>query len=233
MDNMLHAIFHLSWPFLDYWIATTRSCGLITPILWWQSTRTEDARLAIVPIYRPTLTQMTAAPYPKIIDWVPHATLRDALIRSYSMYDLDTLICDLTEAYVMEDTATANDNFIDSSSSSSSSYNVMDMVLKTLGTSSAGGGYSGTFLPGPGLFDFPSNVSSTACTHSTPLSNSQLHQFKIDPSFFAKYPGLYHTSAVARRHVPRPVNVPKLQPPSPLDQMTMQAYLNLLLQNKV
>lgn len=223
MTNVLHAFFRLAWPFMDYWITSTRSCKMIAPILWWQATRSEDARSAIVPIYRPTLTQMTTVGYPKIIDWVPHAALRDSLISQYANYDLDTMICDLTEAYIMEE---------DSADSAS---NVMDMVLGSLAVVDPLCGHSmttATAFNQQQLFDFPATVSPTACTHSSPSGASRLHQFKIDPAFFAKYPHLYHPSAAGRRPVSRPVSFPRLCPPAPLTSHLMQAYLNLLLQNK-
>ncbi|EXJ56033.1 hypothetical protein A1O7_08964 [Cladophialophora yegresii CBS 114405] len=221
MNDLLHALFHVAWPFMGYWVTWTNSCGLIAPIMWWQATRTEAARMAIAPIYRPTLMQMMTPCYPKVIDWVPHAALRDSLISTYMTYDLDTMVCHLTEAYVREP------GF---GESSTTGFNVMDFVLNTL---DSGHGASGSTMSRPGfLFAYPTTAASTACSHSTPPTDSQMHRFKIDPSFVAKYPRLYHPSAVAKQTIARPAGVPKLAPPSPLNPAAMQVYLNLLLQNK-
>jgi hypothetical protein len=169
--------------------------------------------MAIAPIYQPTLLQMMTPSYPKVIDWIPHAALRDRLIGSYLAYDLDTMICHLTEAYVREPGV---------GESSANSFNVMDFVLNSLDSTAAHGGI---------LYAYPSTASTT-CSHSTPPNDSQMHRFKIDPSFVVRYPRLYHPSAVAKQPIARPVGVPKLAPPSPLTPATMQVYLNLLLQNK-
>ncbi|OQU98707.1 hypothetical protein CLAIMM_04451 [Cladophialophora immunda] len=211
MNDLLHALFHVAWPFMDYWVTWTNSCGLIVPILWWQATRTEAARMAIAPIYRPTLMQMMTPCYPKVIDWVPHAALRDSLISTYMAYDLDTMICHLTEAYVKEPGV---------GESSASSLNVMDLVLTSL---NSGHGASGFTTSQPDLlFAYPTTAASPTCSHSTPPTDSQMHRFKIDPSFVAKYSHLYHPSAVAKQTVARPAGVPKLAPPSPLTPATMR-----------
>ncbi|OCT45293.1 hypothetical protein CLCR_05926 [Cladophialophora carrionii] len=230
LNDLLHALFHVAWPFMGYWVSWTNSCGLITPILWWQATRTDAARMAIAPIYRPTLMQMMTPDYPKVIDWVPHAALRDSLIGTYMTYDLDTMVCHLTEAYVREPG-------LDGESSTTAGFNVMDFVLNSLhsGHGASGSGSSSTISQPGFLFAYPTTAAAsttTTCSHSTPPTDSQMHRFKIDPSFVAKYPRLYHPSAVAKQTIARPAGVPKLAPPSPLTPAAMQMYLNLLLQNK-
>ena len=215
---MAHAFVQQCWPIMSYWFAVTTSYALVRSVLWWQTTRSAEAFSAVPDINTPTLLQMSPS-YPSIIDWIPHAGIRELIIPNYDSYDVDQVICDMTDAYVVEGEDPSD-------WSSGDSFNLMDMVQRSL-HSGVELGRSGDKSSNPTL-RITSLLTKAATNLGREPGTNQIHRFKVDPSFFVKYPGLYDPNAVAKNTVPRTFGASRMQGPLPLSIQSIRHYVDLL-----
>lgn len=96
--------------------------------------------------------------------------MRNVLVANYDSYDIDQVICDMTESYVVDDDLAPEP------------LNVMELVRRY--QSPAAG--------------FATGSHSHAHPQSQFLQLHRISGFKIDPSFFVKYPGLFDATAIAK-----------------------------------
>ena len=144
--------------------------------------------------------------------------MRDLIIPNYDSYDVDQVICDMTDAYVIEGEDESD------LPGSESSFNLMDAVEQSL--------HSGMETRGGKISNDGHRITSllnrSTATPRRDQSSSKLHQFKLDPSFFVKYPGLYDPDAVARSMPPRMIGGSRMQRPLPLTINAIRYYVDLL-----
>ncbi|KAF2795963.1 hypothetical protein K505DRAFT_335587 [Melanomma pulvis-pyrius CBS 109.77] len=230
VEGMLTAFLHHGWPSMKYWFDATQSGPLGARVLWWQTSHSHEAATQIPPGNTPTLIQLSQPKYPCILDWVPHPGLRDRLILNYQSYNVDQVICDMTNAFVVEveERSPINDQSHSQldlpriSTGCSCSYNLMELVEQTL--------YFGPLENhSPQELTVMKLLRSTA---SSKFSAYPIHSFKLDPRFFDKYPALYDANAESKC---RPRNAPiiqKSQLPLPFTTDSVREYMNAVLHAK-
>lgn len=217
---MLHGFLQQAWPAMQYWFAVTNSLNLVRSVLWWQTTKSAQAGQEVPSNYTPTFLQSSAI-YPSIIDWVPHSALRDLLILNYESYDLDQVICDMTDAYVVEEEDRIG-------STRRQYYNLMDLVQRSLCPASENVLSREEYL----VRDLFQKTRTFTTIRDEQSGRNRIHRFKIDPAFFEKYPGLFDASAMARGVCNRPVSTPSIQKPAAFTVDSVKSYMNLALQAK-
>lgn len=224
---MLREFLEQCWPAMGPWFAITDAYELVKNICWWRLTRTSQAINAIQTSYTPTAIQQTLQ-YPSIIDWIPYPRIRDRLILNLEAYDIDQVICDMAEAYVVER--------ITPSGHATQSCNLLDLVQWSLHAS------MDPFNCYP--LTSSSNISRNAWCKKAVVDraianfSSQLPApfripgFKIHPSFFGRYPSLYDPSAVVENAANIAPSVLRLQRAIPLSQKVADSYIKVLVQGK-
>lgn len=230
VESMLAAFLHQGWPSMRYWFDATQSRPLGARVLWWQTSSSQEAAIQVPPGNTPTLIQLSQLRYPCIIDWVPHLGLRDQLILNYRSYDVDQVICDMTNAFVVEVEECGSSRFQKQSDISTPisyqgySYSLMDLVERTL-------------ISTP--LDIKSSQEPTLTEmlqNTTSLQNSlvqyPVHRFKLDPRFFEKYPALYDNSAESKYRPKNPPGVQRSQLPLPFTTESEKEYMNAMIQAK-
>ena len=173
VHSLLHSFIQNCWPVMDHWFTVTNSCTFMTRVMWWQTTKSAQSFIDMPGGYTPTPSQLILS-YPCIIDWIPHHTIRNAMVANYDSYDVDQVICDMTDAYVVDE--------------HTNPLNVMEMVKR----------YSSPTEDTRMVQPYENANSSHLHPQSDFLQAHRIHRFKIDPSFFVKYPGLYDATAIAR-----------------------------------
>jgi hypothetical protein len=211
---MLQEYLEQCWPVMIPWFRVTHTSHIMCSVLWWQITNAEAAARQLLKIYTPTAVQLSV-PHPSILDWVPHSTLRDHFILNQDSIDLDEVICDLAAAYVVEFEPDHEP------SAPKTTLNLMDAVLNSL--------RSGIPLlsstADEGSEQSMHSARRASGTHRALPAAANIHEFKIDSSFFAKYPALYDPSAVANGIADAPVVMGTVQPPLQLTHHSVQAYM--------
>lgn len=196
------------------WFEVTNTSHLMCAVLWWQITNTAEAASQLPRVYTPTAIQLSV-PHPSILDWVPHSTLRDQFILNQESFDLDEVICDLAAAYVVEVEGG------DYSPAPKKTLNLLDAVQGSLRSGLP-------LLSDTGAEEIEQNIYSggkAPCTHPKPPAAANIHEFKVDSSFFAKYPALYDPSAVANGMANTPIAMGSVQFPVPFSNQSAQAYI--------
>jgi len=110
------------------------------------------------------------------------------------------------------------------STSTGYSYSLMDLVQRTL-------------LIGPPNPHSQQDLTAMSLLHSTgrPANTAiqrPIHNFKIDPSFFNKYPGLYDENAVSTFPPKYSSFVPRVQLPCAFGMDSVKRYMKTALQSK-
>jgi hypothetical protein len=212
--SMLHEYLEQCWPVMRPWFQVTHTSHLMCAVLWWQITNTDAAASQLSRVYAPTAVQLSV-PHPSILDWVPHSTLRDLFILNQDSFDLDEVICDLAAAYVVEFEPD------DYPPTPKETLNLMDAVQHSL--------HSGIPLIGTtgvqGSDQRTHSGGKASCTRHKVPAAANIHKFKIDSSFFAKYPALYDASAVANGLANAPVTMGTVRSPLQLTNYSAQAYI--------
>lgn len=209
------------------WFAITDSYETVKNICWWRLTKTNQALEAIQKSYRPTAIQQTLQ-YPSIIDWIPYPEIRDRLILNSEAYDIDQIICDMAEAYVVERLGTPG--------LATQPCNLLDLVQFSLQASMN----PSTCHSIPVVSSISRDAWSKRAVvdRAITIFSSQLPRpfrvpgFKIHPSFFARYPSLYDPSAVADDAANIPASTIRLQRAFPLNQRVANSYIKVLLHGK-
>ena len=231
VESMLAAFLQHGWPSMKYWFDVTRSGILGARVLWWQTSSSHVAATQVPPGNTPTLIQLSQPKYPCILDWVPHPGLRDLLILNYQSYDVDQVICDMTNAFVVE---IEEDRPISDPSHprldlpniciGGYSYNLMEIVERTLDY---------------GPMENQSAQELTVMTLLRSMGSSKdasmhhpIHHFKLDPRFFDKYPALYDANAESKYRPKNPPLVQKSQLPLPFTTDSVREYMNAVLHAK-
>lgn len=214
MYAILEEYLQQCWPAMLPWFRITQTSQIICSVLWWQISNSEAAARQLHKIHTPTAVQLSV-PHPSILDWVPHSALRDHFILNQDSLDLDAAICDLAAAYAVEfepdgDPAVPK-----------TTLNLMDAVNDSLQSGiplldSAGGEGSGQSIYSAGM---------RAHSRRKPLSTGNIHKYKIDSSFFVKYPALYDPSSVADGIADVPITLGIVQPPIQFNPHSAQAYI--------
>lgn len=220
---MLREFLETCWPAMGPWFAITDAYEIVKSICWWRLTKTSEALDAIQKSYRPTPIQQTLQ-YPSIIDWIPYAEIRDRLILNYESYDIDQIICDMAEAYVVDRVGPPGH--------ASQPCNLLDLVQ-----------YSVQASMNPYAYQ-PADASSSSCDdwkkrpvvdRAISIFSSQLPRpfkipgFKIHPGFFGRYPTLFDPSAVAEDTLNIPRSSIRLQRALPLSQVATENYIKVLI----
>ncbi|KAJ4375407.1 hypothetical protein N0V83_002494 [Neocucurbitaria cava] len=230
VEGMLGAFLQHGWPSMKTWFDTTQSHLLGARVLWWQTSSSHEAATQVPPGNSPTIIQLSQPKYPSILDWVPHPGLRDLLILNYQSYDIDQVVCDMTNAFVVEieesipilDTSDPAVNL--PSISAGYSYNLMELVERA----SAFGPMEN---PNPQELAVMSLLQSTESTKYSSMQHP-IHRFKLDPRFFDKYPALYDTNAESKYRPRHPPFVQKSQLPLPFTTDSVKEYMNAVLHAK-
>jgi uncharacterized protein DUF3425 len=201
---MLHEYLKQCWPLMIPWFHLIKAADVIRSVLWWQVTNSADAASQMSNVHTPTFIQLST-PHPSILDWIPHATMRDMLILNQESFDLDAVVADLAAAYVYE---TESDEYL---GGVGETRNLMDAVHNSLRSGMPLLGNAGSQSGSEQNAVAAAGGASLRTTLKRPTAATVLHQFKIDSSFFTKYPALYDPTAVGRRTATPPVafgNVP-------------------------
>ncbi|CAO2654536.1 Nn.00g112690.m01.CDS01 [Neocucurbitaria sp. VM-36] len=230
VKSMFAAFIQHGWPSMKYWFDATQSGLLGARVLWWQTSSSHEAATQIPPGNAPTLIQLSQPKYPCILDWVPHPGLRDLLILNYRSYDVDQVICDMTNAFVVE--VEESKPVIDQahpalhlpSVSTGYSYNLMELVEQSLDF-------------GPMENQNPQELTVMRLLQSTKSSECSsvrhpIHRFKLDPRFFDKYPALYDADAESKYRPKNPPFVSRSQLPLPFTRDSVKEYMNAILHAK-
>lgn len=228
--GMMSAFLEYAWPSMKYWFSTTQSFPLGCKVLWWQTSNSNEAAAQVPVANAPTLIQLSQPNYPCILDWVPHPGLRDLLILNYQSYDVDQVICDLANAFVVE--IESSKTSIDESDpalapntrGNGCSYNLMELVEQTL-VFGQKGGQSQQELLAMGLL-----LSTASSQHTS--TDHPIHRFKLDPRFFDKYPALYDANAESHFRPRNQSLLLKAQVPLPFTTDSAKHYMNAALQVK-
>jgi hypothetical protein len=226
VERMMSAFLEYGWPSLKVWFDVTQSTSLGARVIWWQTSNSHEAATQVPPQNTPTLVQLSQLNYPCILDWVPHPGLRDLLILNYQYYNVDQVICDMTNAFVVEieeNGRVIDDHELDFPDTSKGySYNLMELVERTL-------------VFGP--MDVQSQqeltlISLLRSTGSSQYSSIEhpIHRFKLDPRFFDKYPALYDPNAESKFRPKNPPFIQKSQLPLPFTTESVKEYMNAALQ---
>lgn len=226
VDTMLSAFLEHGWPSLKYWFDVTQSTGLATRVLWWQTSNSHEAATQVPPGNTPTLIQLSRPKYPCILDWVPHPGLRDLLILNHESYDVDQVICDMTNSFVVE--IEENRSIFDEHLSvvgKGYSYNLMELVERTL----VFGPMDSQSQQELAVMRLLGSVASS----KHPSVAHPIHRFKLDPRFFDKYPALYDANAESKYRPKNPPLIQKSQLPLPFTTDTVKEYMNAALQARV
>lgn len=163
------------------------------------------------------------------ISRVPHPGMRDVLILDYESYNVDQVIVDMTNFFVVEVedsmppvVGTGLDLPLPSLCSGRS-YNLMDLVERTL-------------MFGPLDSRTQQQVTLPHLLRSM-VSNAYaqhpIHSFKLDPRFFHKYPGLYDANAESKYQSAHPSSAQRSELPLPFTVESVKKYMNVALQAKV
>lgn len=230
VEGMICAFLDHGWPSMKYWFNLTQSTPLAARVLWWQTSSSHEAASQVPAGNTPTFLQLSRLKYPSILDWVPHPGLRDRLILDYESYDVDQVMCDMVNAFVVE--IEDNTPILHESHSGVAlpivgrgySYNLMELVEQTL-------------MVGPmerrNQRDLMAmRLLRNVGTAKQPSIEHRIHHFKLDPRFFDKYPALYDANAESKY---RPSNAPFLQIsqlPLPFTTNTVKEYMNAALRAK-
>ena len=180
IHSLLHCFIQQCWPVMDHWFQITDSCAVMKTVMWWQTTKSPQSFIDMLDGYSPTPVQLVLS-YPCIIDWIPHPTIRNVMVTNYEMYDVDQVICDMTDAYVVE-----NQHSVENTKPESC--NVMEMVQR----------YPPSAEDARITQLYANLDTSRFHPRSQFLQTHHIQGFKIDPSFFVKYPGLYDATAIAK-----------------------------------
>jgi hypothetical protein len=201
---MLNEYLKQCWPRMIPWFHLIKAADVIRSVLWWQVTNSADAASQLSNVHTPTFIQLSI-PHPSMLDWIPHATMRDILILNQDSFDIDTVVADLAAAYVYE---TESDEY---PGGVGETRNLMDAVHDSLRSGMPLLGNAGTESGSGQNSVAAGGGASLRTTLKRPTAAGVVHQFKIDSSFFTKYPELYDPTAVGRRTASPPVafgNVP-------------------------
>lgn len=200
------------------WFHLIKAADVIRSVLWWQVTNSADAANQLSNVHAPTFIQLST-PHPSIIDWIPHATIRNMLILNQDAFDLDTVVADLAAAYVYE---TESNEYSDGVGETR---NLMDAVHNSLrcGMPLLGGAGSQTGSGQHVVAACGGELPPT--TRKRPTAAAVVHQFKVDSSFFAKYPALYDMTAVGKRAASPPVAFGNVPSPLQFTNSAAQAYM--------
>jgi hypothetical protein len=205
------------------WFAITNAYETVKSICWWRLTKTSQALDAIHKSYKPTAIQQTLQ-YPSIIDWIPYPEIRDRLILNFEAYDIDQIICDMAEAYIVDR--------VGPSGHAPQPCNLLDLVQYSIQAS---------LDPYTCHPSGASSISRDAWSkrpvvdRAITIFSSQLPRpfripgFKIHSSFFGRYPTLYDPSAVAENAMNIPASTIRLQRALPLSQKATDNYMKVLI----
>lgn len=225
VDYMTNAFLEHGWPSLKYWMEATQSTALAAQVIWWQTSITREAATTLPTGNAPTAIQLARHTpqkqplYPCILDWVPHPGMRENLILNHESYDIDQVVCDMTNAFVVEvedNTPVFDDTGVPIPVvGKGCGYNLMELV-------------QWTSIFGP--LDNHSHEALTVMgmlrnmTASQRASINSIHRFKIDPRFFQKYPSLYDPEAVSRYWPKEPPHVHMSELPPPFTAESAKSY---------
>ncbi|RFU33283.1 hypothetical protein B7463_g3054, partial [Scytalidium lignicola] len=225
--SILREFVEQSWPAMGPWFAITDAYDIIKNIFWWRLAKSSQALRTIQASYIPTWIQQTLQ-YPSIIDWIPYPRIRDRLILNLEAYDIDQVICDMTEAYIIER--------INPLGNTPQSCSLLDLVQWSL--HAAMDFFNSNPLSGTSSITRDAWCKKLIVDRATANFYSQLPKpfhipgFKIHPNFFERYPSLYDPSAVAENTANIATSSLRLQRAIPLSQKIADSYIKVLIQAK-
>lgn len=209
---------------MKMWYTITDSYTTIRWVLWWQISQTSEALDDIPETNTPTPVQR-ALPHPRIIDWIPFASIRNKLIISDG-YEIDQVFCDLTQAFVLQkEDSTQQPPETHGAVPYKSVIGLLRAALHSAGPSESRGG--SIFDEGP--LKRTKAASSAYCQQ---LISFGRWVVKLDPSFFAKYPALYDPAIVSSGPCWDVIGESQIQRPKPLSTEAINTYANLLLKDQ-
>lgn len=208
------------------WYACTRFYHIIELTAWQLYPCVETFR-TLHQRYRPTKLQMDHQ-HPKVIDWIPFSSIRDGLIRMHAANPkIDQIFCDAVSSYAVE---VPMSELIIGAPSITAYVRVTDLSTR-MSTSSADDDTATDFLP---VLDAATLFSAPEYARATFKKLKMDHgvcYYKMDPTFFGKYPELYDPTAldIIASGIPlRPDLQPSLTLPSPLDESTFRIYRSFI-----
>ncbi|KIW89957.1 uncharacterized protein Z519_09387 [Cladophialophora bantiana CBS 173.52] len=249
---MLSSFICLSWPTMAAWHTYTRAHIPVGSLMAWRLNPSPEMYAAIDPSLRPTKLQMTVH-HPAIIDWIPFASLREKLIIYHSANpNLDDLICEIGNSYVMEiDLA----RLVAVIPPTRGYVGVWDLVRSIAPEATASSNTTNLFHPDfenspETIDDFDDEDEPNTPASCLPAPNASvlfgskvlalkafkligMHRgvgnFLLDPNFFDKYPELFDPAANLVAHgVPlRPGDRKFISAPQPLDSSVLGRYKEL------
>lgn len=232
LNDMLDGFLEECWPCMKRWYSITDSYTTVRWVLWWQISQTSEALDDIPETNTPTPVQR-ALPHPRIIDWVPFASIRNALIISEG-YDIDQVFCDMTEAFVLQKEESGSQINEIGGVAYKTVVSLLQSALRSAVVGNGSDSGHGNNVEAEDVFsDGPlKRTKAASSAYCQQLINFGRWVLKLDPSFFQKYPGLYDSTVVASGPSWVLLNSPKIQRPKPLDAEAMNTYANLLLKDQ-
>ena len=221
---MVLAMFNsITRPDVMAWYAKTRFYHIVELTAWqlYPSTTTFEK---LHPRYRPTEIQKSHL-HPCVIDWMPFPAIRDRCIQLHAANpQVDQIFCDAVTGYTVE----ANMSDLVLGAPQIKVYiRVTDLITAMSGVDKEDGDVS---LPAPDSTTLFSSPAYARAAFAQLNMDKGASYYKIDPSFFEKYPELYDPSSdfIATGIPLRPQFQKILTYPRPLDGSTVETYRSFI-----
>ncbi|KEF52050.1 uncharacterized protein A1O9_12040 [Exophiala aquamarina CBS 119918] len=209
------------------WYAKTRFYH-IANLTAWQVDPSPDTFQKLHENYRPTQIQ-SRNQYPCVVDWIPFPSVRDRIIRLHAANPhIDQIFCDAVSSYVVE--ARMSDLIL-GAPPVKVYIRVTDLIPAMSGADETSADADlESLLPAP---DIPSLFSSPRAARAAFWflhMDRGISLYKMDPTFFDRYPELYDTSCniSATGFALKPDIQTILTYPQPLDAPTIAVYRGFL-----
>lgn len=209
------------------WYAKTRFYHIVELTAWqlYPCATTFDK---LHPRYRPTEIQKSHL-HPCVIDWIPFPAIRDRCIQLHAANpQVDQIFCDAVTGYTVE--ATMSDLIL-GAPHVKVYIRVTDLITAmSMSSGSVDKDSASVTLPAPDSTTLFSSPAYARAAFKKLNMDKGASYYKIDPSFFEKYPELYDRSSdLTASGIPlRPQFQKILTYPRPLDGSTVETYRSFI-----
>jgi hypothetical protein len=179
--------------------------------------------------YRPNALQTTLdGMYPDVVDWIPFSSIRDRIIQLHAANpSIDRIFCDAVSAYVVETTLS---QLVSGGSPMKVFIRVTDLIAAISADQQNESEHDTVALPAPDANTLFSSSQYALLAFKAMRMDCGASRYKVDPTFFGKYPELYDPSDdIMATGVPlRPDSQQILTSPGHLDASTVAIYRSFI-----
>lgn len=215
----------LTRPAAMAWYAKTRFYHIVD-LTTWQLYPCPELLNRVEQQYRPTVLQLQHE-HPAIIDWIPFPTVRDRLILRHSANSqIDQIFCDVVSSYVVEASMA---DLVLGAPTTKVYVRVTDIAIAAADAENKEIDPA-VVLPASDISSLFSVGDCAQAVFNLLDMNHGVSRYKIDPSFFGKYPELIgpEHDIVAQGLPLRPNTQTILPSPGRLNDVTFQTYQSFL-----